>query len=149
VKYFTTEWWSSGCKDETVFAEYEAYLASISDRLPEPLVELETSHTLHDAEVERISNDFVSREVELVMHGWDINLRYPVRYLLKFSGVSHFEQVLPPHERGKRREELGDLGYWEYELVASGVEMRMLFVSSAQFSIVFQGFSFSYERLLT
>jgi hypothetical protein len=78
----------------------------------------------------------------MVLHGWDKPLEKPVLYTLRFSGVSCFEQILP--QQAYVESELGDLGYWECELLEAMVEVRMLFVSYAQFRIVFKGFSFEH-----
>lgn len=73
--------------------------------------------------------------------GWDCKFQFPVRYQLQFLGVSRFEQIFP--QADDVEQELGDLGYWEYEKLSQGIEMRMLFVSGAEFVILFSGFEFS------
>lgn len=146
MKYFTSEWWQSGCDDaQLVFERYENYLASIRSQLPPELIVFEAEHTLHDAEVKNIVSDFDGRNVTMILNGWSRKLEYPVRYALHFSGVSLFDQRLPQQDYVE--EELGDLGYWECELAGSAIEIRMLFVSSAEFRIVFTGFEFKHERL--
>jgi hypothetical protein len=145
VKFFTSEWWANGSEDaEAVFERYERYLTSIRSKLPAPLITFEAEHTLHDAEVKNITSDFQDRTVVMRFEGWDRNLQYGVDYTLSFLGVSVFEQRLPEQEYVEA--ELGDLGYWECELISSGVEVRMLFVSSAEFRIVFTGFAFEHSR---
>jgi hypothetical protein len=145
MKHFTQKWWKSGCENApAVFEKYEAYLASVRPRLPPTLVALEADHTLHDAEVKSIASDFEARTVVIVLHGWNRELEYQVGYTLNFIGVSTFHQVLPQEEYVES--ELGDLGYWECELVERGVEVRMLFVSDAEFRIVFTDFSFEHHR---
>jgi hypothetical protein len=145
MKHFTQEWWKSGCENApAVFAEYDAYLASIRSQLPPGLVALDADHTLHDAEVKSIVSDFEAGTVVVVLNGWNRELEYRVGYTLNFTGVSRFHQVLPQQEYVES--ELGDLGYWECELVEPNVEVRMLFVSDAEFRIVFTGFSFEHHR---
>ena len=146
MKYFTAEWWASGGDNaQMVFQQYENHLASIRPQLPPELVVLEAEHTLHDSEVKSIVSDFNDRTVTMILNGWNRKLEYPVRYTLHFSGVSLFDQQLPKQDYVE--EELGDLGYWECELIGSAIEIRMLFVSSAEFRIVFTGFDFEHERL--
>jgi hypothetical protein len=141
VKFFTLEWWRGECENAAeVFARYNTHFTSIVPKLPEALVDFQSRFTLHDSEVKRIACDFVKKAVELEFDGWDQGLSYPVRYSLKFSGVTAFEQEFP--KGNDIDSELGDLGYWEYDLVSEGVEMRMLFVSSAEFRIVFSCFEF-------
>src|SRR5207244_97753 len=96
------------------------------------------------AEVKGITSEFHKHAVVMKFEGWDRDLKYRVDYTLAFSDVSLFEQRLPEQEYVEA--ELGDLGYWECELVPSGIEVRMLFVSSAEFRIVFSGFSFEHSR---
>jgi|JI10StandDraft_1071094.scaffolds.fasta_scaffold26142_2 hypothetical protein len=143
MRFFTLEWWRGDCDDAAeVFARYNAHFSSIVPKLPEALVDFQSRFTLHDSEVKRITCDFLKKEVDLEFDGWDQSLSYPVRYFLKFSGVTAFGQDFP---KGKDFDsELGDLGYWEFALVPEGVEMQMLFVSSAEFRIVFSGFAFQH-----
>ena len=143
MKFFTLDWWRGDCEDAAeVYSRYNTHFASIASKLPEALVDFQSRFTLHDSEVKRIAFDFGRSSVELEFDGWDQALSYPVRYSLTFSGVTVFEQVFP---KGKDFDsELGDLGYWEFALVPEGVEMQMLFVSSAEFRIIFSGFAFQH-----
>ncbi|NML28948.1 hypothetical protein [Zoogloea dura] len=141
MKFFTLEWWQSGCEAAPeVFARYDAHLSAIQPQLPPALVEFQSAFTLHDSEVKRVFCDFDRKLLVLELDGWDMNLTHPIYYTLTFSGVSVFEQQFP-----KEREfeaELGDLGYWEFDISAKGTEVRMLFVSSAEFRVVFTDFAF-------
>lgn len=143
MKFFTLEWWRGDCEDAAeVIARYNTHFASIVPKLPEALVDFQSRFTLHDSEVKSIACDFAKRIAELEFDGWDQSLSYPVRYSLKFSGVTAFEQEF---RKGDYSDSwLGDLGYWEFDLVPEGLELRMLFVSSAEFRIVFSGFAFQH-----
>jgi hypothetical protein len=147
MKFFTHEWWMSfgDTDDMSVFARYDSYLASITDKLPKELLEFHHEHTLHDAEVKRIISSFPQKTIQMEFRGWDIQLQNPIYYTLKFSGVIEFEQLLPQQEYVES--ELGDLGYWEIEALSQGIEIRMLFVSEAKFKIVFEGFSYDYQQI--
>ena len=139
MRHFTREWWESGSPEaESVFARYAKHFASIRASLPPQLVELEEQHTLHDAEVKHVACDFVGGLVAIHLNGWDQALQNKVRYDLEFAEVQLFEQVFPQQEYVE--EELGDLGYWECEILPTGVQVNMLFVSGAEFRIVFKGF---------
>lgn len=140
MKYFTTDWWGEGCTDQRPVHDYQAYFSSVADKLPIALVELERTHTLHDARVEGISSRFQEQVVVISLMGWDQSFRERTKYVLEFGGVRELSQSLP-HGRSVESE-LGDLGYWEYELEAGVVEMRLLFASGAEFSIKFACFSF-------
>ncbi len=138
MKYFTSEWWFSGCKDESVFKEYQKYYSSISAQLPTDVRTLEKYHTLHDSNIKSIKSDFLGGEITINLSGWDQELNNPVNYELLFIGVTKFNQILPLEESG-----YGELGYWEYEVVKDGIEIRMLFASSAEIGITFNKFRFS------
>ena len=142
MKYFTSEWWSSGCEDESVFKEYQEYYSSISEQLPADVRTLDQEHTLHDSNIESIDSDFENNLITINLKGWDRELNNPVKYEISFIGVNKFTQTLPLDENGFR-----DLGYWEYEAINNGIEMRMLFASSAEISIIFNDFRFSFEPI--
>jgi hypothetical protein len=151
VKYFTREWW--GGHDETatrtVVDRYHTYYMSIRDKLPPDLVLLHSQHTLHDAKLVSIRCNFAEKTVEMLLNGWDLGFQIRVRYQLRFSGLVSIDQYLweEQHEDEVRWDPwLGDLGYWEFELVPDGVEMRMLFDSGAEVHVVFSGFSFEHTR---
>lgn len=139
MKFFTPAWWGNSADDLSVFDRYRAYIASVSDSIPPGLLDLHSNHTLHDAEVTQIISSSAQRAVTIRLQGWDVQFQNPTSYELRFSEVELFEQIFP----GKS--ELGDLGYWEIETVEEGTEVRMLFVSDAEFRIVFKDFAFRFS----
>ncbi len=143
MQYFTPEWWGKGEEDWEPFNRFEAYLATVRSRIPVPLLDLWEQHTLHDAEVKRIESRFVPGTLVLIFDGWDRALQRQIQYTLRFGEVSEFDQVLPSGPNVE--EELGDLGYWEIESLNPGVEVRMLFVSGAEFRVSFKEFSFEHR----
>jgi hypothetical protein len=145
MKYFTREWWHSNGEASSVFKRYDEYLASVSASLPKNLLQLYSDYTLHDAEVKKVACFFDTRSVRIELRGWDAALQNPIYYKLQFAGVKEFEQVLPQEEYVES--ELGDLGYWEIEALTEGTEVRMLFVSDAEFRIVFEDFTFEHEPI--
>jgi hypothetical protein len=146
VKYFTSEWWGSGCEGaDDVFERYGRYIDSVKDRLPQTVLEFNANHTLHDSEIKRVVCDFAQGETHLVFFGWDVKFETKTRYELTFNNVALFEQCYPQQEYVES--ELGDLGYWEWEVVEEGTELRLLFASSATFRLCFRGFSFKHEAL--
>ena len=146
MKYFTPEWWSSGCEGaDAVFDKYQHYIESIRDRLPEAALAFDASYTLHDSEVKLIISDFERRTLRLTFLGWDTAFETKTRYRLAFDEVALFEQQFPQQEYVES--ELGDVGYWEWEAVAAGTELRLLFASSAMFRLRFKEFSFEHEAV--
>ncbi|MBR7746853.1 hypothetical protein [Undibacterium baiyunense] len=145
MKYFTTEWWTNGGENsEALFQQYSSYLTSVYSRLPSELVAFDDEHTLHDSEVKSIVCDFEAKTVAIILNGWNQQFDCAIRYTIRFSGVTDFDQSLPQQEDVEA--ELGDFGYWEFEALDSATEVRMLFVSSAEFRIVFTGFTFEHAR---
>jgi Protein of unknown function (DUF4085) len=144
MKYFTSEWWNSGCEGaEELFHRYQRYLESVKDRLPERVLAFNAHHTLHDSQVQSITSNFEERSLQIVLLGWDVALSNRTRYRLFFDDVRLFEQQLP--QQYYVESELGDIGYWEWEAVAEANELRLLFASNATFRIRFKEFSFAYE----
>jgi len=146
VKYFTKEWWDSGCEDESVFFSYREYYKSISSKLPEKLRILHEKHTLHDSIVTGIYSDFSARAITMKLSGWDQDFKVKTNYVLRFVGVIEFNQVFPDDK--KATSVWGDLGYVEYELLETGIEMRMLFDSDVEFRVLFKDFDFESTALL-
>ncbi|MBU2863335.1 hypothetical protein KO489_05725 [Reinekea forsetii] len=144
MKYFTSDWWASGCTDESVFERYSEYFQSISKLLPAGILELQNSHTLHDANVKNIECDFIENTVSIRFLGWDTNFENQLIYDLIFSSVTDFKQCLPQEEEVDV--ELGDLGYYEYEVIGEVIQMRMLFATKAEFVLNFKGFEFSVQE---
>jgi hypothetical protein len=144
MKFFTSEWLSSGCPDAPV-DEYRAHYSSIRSKLPAELVILDDTHTLHDARVEKITCSFSDRKMVINLLGWNQGFQFRVRYALRFEGVADFEQRLPIG--GKRVPGEEDLLHWEYDLVRDDVEMRILFASGTEFKITFRAFEFDHEAV--
>jgi hypothetical protein len=141
MKYFTPEWWAAGCEDRAPIEAYQAEFSRIKADLPPDIVLLEELHTLHDGRLEELLCEFTSGEVSMRLAGWNRDFSKPACYSLTFKGVTVLEQRIPSGRNSDP--EFGDLGYWEYALCPAGVEMRVLFVSSAELRIVFSAFSFS------
>ena len=88
-------------------------------------------YTLHDARVVAVDSDAQGRQLSLALDGWDQPLQHPMRYAMRFSGVTAGGAV----PEGGSLETLGDLGYFEMEALEAGTEFRMLFVSGIEWII--------------
>lgn len=95
--------------------------------------------------LKKIISSFPQKTIQIEFRSWDTKLQNPIYYILLFSGVKEFEQLLPQQEYVES--ELGDLGYWEIEALSHGVEVRMLFVSAAEFKIIFKGVSYDCRQI--
>jgi hypothetical protein len=142
VKYFTREWWSSGCADRAPVHAYLAHFKRISADLPPSVLEFEAHHTLHDARLETVSATYGERALAFSLSGWNQPLSQPVRYSVLFLGVASFEQHLPTgRDAGS---ELGDIGYWEYQIEPPHIELRILFAGGAEFRVLFGDVRFTH-----
>lgn len=148
MKYFTSDWWENGCENiDHVFEKYRNHLKSIKPNLPSQLIELDEHYTLHDSEVKKVLCSFNDKSLAIELLGWNIHLQFPVKYKLIFSGVEYFKQKFPQQEYVES--ELGDIVFWELDLVQGKIEMNLLFVSRAEFIIRFDNFEFSHENTNT
>ncbi len=146
MKYFTSEWWDSGGKGaDDVYEKYQKYIASVKHRLPKTVLSFDANHTLHDSKVKEITSDFTKKETQLILHGWNAGFNTKTKYHLTFTGVSIFEQHLPLN--GYVESKLDDIGYWEWEALSEGTELRLIFASSAMFRLVFKDFEFAHESV--
>jgi hypothetical protein len=143
MKYFTSEWWASDDEafQNAVIEQYHKYFESVRHQVPAEYLDLSTNYTLHDSEVKKITVHPLEGSVHIKLHGFDANLENRLIYNLVFSGVRRFDQTFPQADYVEQ--ELGDLGYWEIEVISHGFELRMLFVTGAEFQIVFERLSFT------
>ncbi len=131
----------NGCSDEAVFNNYIEHHKAIKPKLPEELNCLQDSYTLHDAKIKKIDSHFDNREINIHALGWDYELKNRTFYDLTFKDVYDFVQTFPEGEY--QESELGDIGYIEFDIDDTEIyEIRILFSSSAEFSIRFKRFSF-------
>lgn len=140
MKFFTREWWRSGGDDGSVLASYESHLARIRDKLPEALLELYGSYTLHDGLLRGVEYSSASGALRLDLSGWDRDFKQELDYRLVFSRVEWFSQVVPPARPDDCS--FGDLGYWEVDVKDGALEVAMLFASGAELVVRFGEFSF-------
>ena len=146
MKYFTSEWWSSGSENaDDALQRYLRYIDTVRDLLPISALEFDATHTLHDSKIKLIVNDFGNSSAQLTFIGWDTEFKVKTLYRLTFAKVFLFEQHFPQDEYIES--ELGDLGYWEWEAIPNGTELRLLFASSAMFRLRFREFSFGHVAL--
>ena len=89
MKYFSREWHSGDISEGEVGEvrdRYWAFIASISDSLPEPIRELATAVNLHDGLVQELVVDHQESTVAILLRCGDLQVGYfDVR--LVYSGV--------------------------------------------------------------
>ena len=145
MKFFTHEWWmSGGSEPDTVADEYRIYWLSIKDKLPSMVVELEEKFTLHDCRVQSIEINSETNTVQMRLNGWNQSFSVPTNYFLEFAGSTKFGMSCP--SASEEGIELGDLGYWEWELKQGMVELRMLFAAGAVATVQFSHFLFTHTE---
>ncbi len=139
VRYFTLAWW---CGEQTgggtdPLADYAVHLAAIRDRLPPDLLATEESVSLHDTRLRELRLQVAERvlSVELDSYGGD------ERLTLIYRGVEQFESSADPRVGLGGPFGYGDLGYYEVDVLLSGlIEHRLLFSSGIELRVVFRGF---------
>ena len=141
MRYFTSEWWSGGCSDTAPIDEYRAHFKCISGALPPSIVEFEERDTLHDSRLESVTANYREGSLEFTLSGWDRTFTRQVRYSVLFLGVQSFEQSLPTGRDVDS--ELGDIGYWEYQVQPPHFELCILFASSAELRVLFENVRFT------
>ena len=122
MTFFTRDCWASDEADDSVFDRYRKHFDQLRPQLPAAILALDAEHTLHDAQVVSVVLD-VANSLELILDGWDQPLQNPIRYKLHCTEVSRFEQRF---SSGDGAIQPSDLAYWEVDVVAAGIEMRML-----------------------
>lgn len=126
---------------------YTAYIASIKDKLQSGLVRLAAGHLLHDASLSRIASALDEKQLKMSFVGWDAAFENRRQIELCFNDVRSLNIDFPFEQNGGESG-MGDLGYYEIELLkASFVEVRMLFSSSAEIQIVFRSMTARSRKL--
>jgi Protein of unknown function (DUF4085) len=138
LKYFTREWWTNGGEDENSVSAYRAYIASIKDKLMPDVARLAEGHLLHDASLSRIETLLNEKQLKMSFIGWDDEFKKRMQIELCFDEVRDLD-IDFPFQQDDGESGIGDLGYYEIELLEGGfVEVRMLFSSSTEMQIVFR-----------
>ena len=138
MKYFTKEWWAAGEENQDCVSAYRDYIASIIDKLPPDVALLAKGHLLHDASLTRIETSLNEVQLKMSFIGWDEGFENRTQIEFCFFDVKDFNVYFSTGQEGNEYG-IGDLGYYEIELLEAGfVELRILFSSSAEMQIVFR-----------
>lgn len=141
MKYFTFDWWmnwqSCRAEIERPFAAYSRHLDELRDRLPAACLEIAPIERLHDA---RVCSLEMRDDASLVMRlrtaeedGSSRDLTMSYLQVLRLDWTSDVESGEPDLE------ELGDLGYHEFDVDKDGVFLhRVLFAAGWELCIWFK-----------
>ena len=136
MKYFSRDWWAAGGEDHDPASAYTAYIASIKDKLTSGFARLAEGHLLHDASLSRMVSTPDEKQLTMSFIGWDKAFENRRHIELCFNDVRSLN-IDFPFEQNSGESGMGDLGYYEIELLKAGfVEVRMLFSSSTEIQIV-------------
>ena len=146
MKYFTMKWWqdSQHSAVENPFPAYKRHIEQIRDQLPDGLLELQESVSLHDATLRWINIDPSSGVLAIHLDGDDGSggLR---KFELNYSGVVSFESISDRDGGFSGPHGYGDLGYDEADILEdSSFEHCILFSSGIEFKIHFTRFILDY-----
>ncbi len=120
-----------------MLSSYSDYIDSIKSKLPSGVVELIDSHTLHDSKALKLSSSNSSKNIRLLLKGWDREFENQILYELLFEEVVGLDIEFPDDDN-EDASGFGDLGYYEFDLVDNKCLIRMLFSSFIEVNVVFE-----------
>lgn len=147
MKFFTLDWWCGlqHLEDYDPLPDYQKYLATIRERLPEGLLALQETISLHDAILRSLKYSNQNNSLTLQFDaddGADGYRQFTIRYIdiVSFNTVADSERGLRgPHG-------FGHLGYDEADISAEGnFEHRLLFSTGIEMQIVFRDFDLTWK----
>ncbi len=142
MKFFTLDWWCGlqQLEDYDPVPEFKRYLSTIRERIPEGLLALQETISLHDANLRSL--EYLSHDKSLTLQLDGAARQYVIRYtdVVSFKTIVDRERGLP----GPRG--FGDLGYDEADITANGdLEHRLLFSAGIEMQIVFRAFELKWK----
>ena len=154
LKYFSIQWWSFEVEDsQKPVDEYQAYIESILEELPDALKQLAREVSLHDAHLRTFHFDSTANILRLEFDclGFDPSTKeyYRRKTLLSYQDVSSIVSTSDPKAGLCGPHGYGDLGYDEIEIIAPGhYEHRMLFSTGIEIQVQFSTFFVSFQEEL-
>jgi len=148
MRYFTLDGW---IKDQDLDAdspansgavgEYQSYLVSVMDRLPEDFVRMLQTVCIHDARLRELDVDASAGRVTLRLDAGDITMREGRNVKLHYLAVRRVLSTSDPEKGLPGPHGYGDLGNDEVEVLGGGeYEHRILFSSGIELAIRFRDF---------
>lgn len=147
MKFFTLDWWRGiqHLENYDPVPDFQKHLSTIRERLPEGLLALQESISLHDANLLYFDYSNHNHSLTLQLDGDDGTggvRHFTIRYVdvVSFKTLADPDRGLPgPHG-------FGDLGYDEADITPDGnFEHRLLFSTGIEMQIVFRGFNLSWN----
>jgi hypothetical protein len=145
VRYFTMDWWNGDDHTDPVPA-YRLHFEAIRKSLPEGLIQLHETVSLHDGRLRRLYVDLTAGIIHIDLDTDDGRggLR---KVQLHYVGVTEFSSTAE-HEKGLSGPRgYGDLGYEEVDIVDGSLVHRMLFSGNIEMEIRFHSFVLTYEDI--
>ena len=143
MKYFTIKWWSGDSSNPSKPGErYQAYLASVHERLPVSIAAFMRDCSLHNGQLKQLKLSTAEMQLELQIDGFN---NYagdePRHYRIQYDGVMSVQSTGDPAVGLAGPHGYGDLGYDEFEVLADGLfEHRMLFSTGIELVVRFKSF---------
>ncbi|MEM7627649.1 MAG: hypothetical protein AAF333_18795 [Planctomycetota bacterium] len=145
MKFFTFEWWRDDCFDAAPLERYRDHLERLRHRVPDDLMRLQESVSLHDAEVRRLEILPGERRLLLSLDG-DDGRGNPRRFSLNYEGVEAYRSLPRPDAGQLGSVGYGRLGYHEVHPVDDDCLLHCIaFSSGIEVEIVFRGFRAAWE----
>lgn len=140
MRFFTFDWWC-GLQEHRYFdptPEFKKHLERVRDRLPQGLLTLQETVSLHDAHLRSLDYSHYNNSLILRLEGDDGTgglRQFIIEYIdvISYRTVVNAEYGLPgPHG-------FGDLGYDEADITTDGnFEHRLLFSTGIEMQVIFR-----------
>lgn len=143
MRYFTLDRW---LKDQDLDAdssanfgavgEYQSYLVSVMDKLPEDFVRMLQTICIHDAKLRELDVDALVSRVTLRLDAGDVTMREGRNVKLHYLAVRRVLSTSDPEKGLPGPHGYGDLGNDEIEVLEDGeYEHRILFSSGIELAL--------------
>jgi hypothetical protein len=147
MKFFMLDWWCGlqELKNYDPISEFQNHLSSIRERLPEGLLALQETISLHDANLRSLDYSHNQNSLTLQFDG-DDGIGGLRKFKMHYTGIVSFRTIADPDRGLPGPHGFGDLGYDEADTTADGnLEHRLLFSTGIEMQIVFHDFELTWK----
>ena len=119
MKFFTLDWWCGlqQLEDYDPVPEFQKHLSTIRERIPEGLLALQETISLHDARLRSLDYSSHNNSLTLQLDG-DDGTGGSRQFMIRYSDVVSFKTIADPERGLPGPHGFGDLGYDEADISA-------------------------------
>lgn len=147
MKFFKLDWWCGlqQLEDYDPVPQFQKHLSTIRDRLPEGLLALQETISLHDAKLRSLDYSNHHSSLTLQLDGDDGAGGFR-QFTIRYIEVVSFKTIADPDCGLRGPHGFGDLGYDEADITTDGnFEHRLLFSTGIEMQIVFRDFELKWK----